>query len=173
MQLENCGRLIQLKKNRKNSHELVWKPPIIGYDKLFWSYCIEDERDKIRNLRRDEGRPKFALQMQCKNGHLIKMTPKMFFIKKKTCIYCTNPGENGAVNTDESVLIFWNDDRFDPEQISENSDESFMFRCPYCGYDFTLSMKEFIFRKPKCTKCNDGRIDDIPDEYNNLTYWLK
>ena len=163
-------------RHSKNQFQLSWEQPIIGYDKDFWSLCIEPNKDDVRYLHRSENRQKFALQMRCPTKkHLIKLTPYQFFIDHKRCLYCINPGEIGAINVDETICIFWNDEEYDLESISESSEIKFKFQCPYCGLSFEMPMKDMVNRNPKCInrECNDGQFPEIPDEYNNMTYWIK
>lgn len=161
-------------KDNNSKYSIRHLPPIIGYDQDFWLHCKEADREEISKLLQSENRKQYNLKMECDNQHTIQLTPYMYFIRKKRCIYCINPGERGALYYDDSIRAFWADERFDPEIISENSVEPYKFKCPFCGEEFTTLISKMINKHPKCHACNDGNANN-PTNNNSFPfpYWMK
>lgn len=128
---------------------------VIAYDREFWKHCDEKNKSEIVVLKKTDKRSKIA--MHCENGHTFKSSPYNYFIRKKTCPYCICSGEKGAINIDETIISFWNDDRFELEQISENSAEWYSFKCPFCNRVFKKRMIDVVKKVPKCYMCMDGQ----------------
>ena len=157
-------------KRKKNSNyfSLTFSSPIIGYDAEFWDYCVDETKETIINLFRNEARPKYAVHMTCNKGHDYYITPHVFFYERH-CIHCIAPGEIGAVKYDPTIVEYWNDS-YILDQISENSVQNYRFKCPFCKHVFMSRMVDILNRTPKCFICKDGQKPETPDNFDNTIY---
>ena len=158
-----------MSKRMKKSNIIEYIPTKIGYDKNFWSHCLEVDRKPIINLRRDEDRKEYSIHMKCDKGHDFYITPYTFFIDRRPCIHCKAPEEIGAINYDPSISEYWYDS-YILDQISEKSIQQYKFKCPFCGYVFTSRMIDILNRDPKCFQCKDGKDYQAPDDIDNTIY---
>ena len=145
----------------------IFFDPIIGYDKEFWKYCIEEDKVKISGLKWSDNKHK--LMMRCANIHDYKMTPFEFKNMRK-CPICIQKGELGAVKVDPTISFYY-DDIYIIEEISENSMALFNWCCPICHNRYKKTMVEMLNVFPKCDYCNDGKpigFSDIPDDMTYL-----
>ena len=166
------NKFVSLKDNCILKWEEIYGSPIIGYDKKFWKHCKENDREKISSLKRCEKRK--TVLMECDKKHIFCITPYMYFVEQRICPYCICKADRGALNIDETLYSFWNDDRFELDTISEYSKERFRFKCPFCNYKFEKTMFSMVNCSPKCTECKDGRkfgISDGSDE--SMVYLFK
>lgn len=147
------------------SSDTVYSDPIIGFDREFWNYCVEEDKLRVSRYKWSFKSKRYEVYMRCPKGHEYYLTPFEFKYKRK-CPFCIENGEVGAINVDQSIEIYY-DDIYIIEEISENSVAPLKWKCPLCKSIFKKSMVEMINVYPRCDFCNDGQMDhcsQMPDE---------
>lgn len=152
--------------------EKIRSKQIIGYDHNFLSHCLESNKVYVTSVSRIEKRIK--LRMSCDNGHEFLISPYYYYVEGRQCPHCKCKGDKGALNIDSSIISFWNDERYNIEDISEFSKEYYKNRCPFCGLEFMEKMINLVNRFPKCKSCKDGQALSMNAELDEgVTYLIK
>lgn len=138
----------------------------IGCDPKFWSYCTVEtgsaEYERITHLSK---KSTLRLPMICKKGHPFMAAPYQIFHHQEPCPYCRGrkikAGLSDAASADPEIKEFFNEPDIDITTVSPISHQSYAFKCPYCGHEFSRYMNQIIYRHPKCPVCHDtGRYDE-------------
>ena len=71
-------------------------------------------------------------------------------------------GVSDAATLDPEIVLFWGNNKRNPNAISPYTGHQYNFICPYCGYEFRKAIKNVAMKSPKCPQCHDNGIESKP-----------
>lgn len=141
------------KKRNYISYKDVYSNPIIGYNTNFWNHCLEINKEDIIHYPQNDNL--HSLSFRCEKDHLFRITPYEFFNERYFCPICIFGDDKGAPNCDPELSLFYSDERYPLNEISELSRIEYQFTCPDCNFKFASKMVNLIHNPRKCPNCKD------------------
>ena len=125
--------------------------------------------------------PKICVSYTCRKGHenyLIDWKYNEYLQNGiEPCIKChrvaktfITKGCKSIAEMDPELELFWNDEKYLPNEISANSSRPILLKCPHCGHDFSPEAQKIVGRHPKCPICKDEGFNCFDNMFENMPY---